>query len=206
MFSPLTCLSVEEDELPSAHVSHSVKYCMCVVPIQHEIDCCLFVPRSHPLCRTTWMWSTGNISTLIPVSWRSAPLVKSVTPYVTPTFCRSPSPSAVTQNHVSVVMFPYSTSSGLLSTDFNTLRKSRRLAVKSLIFPRQGKAYLPRFYGYLVGIKKASLSGKDSCWYHHYSPTIQSVYCCSVGCTMCVPLSSTVIYNNPHNNKPSSTK
>ena len=47
-----------------------------------------------------------------------------------------------------------STSSVLLSTDFNTLRKSRRLAMKSSILPKQGKAYLPRFHGYILGIKK----------------------------------------------------
>ena len=44
---------------------------------------------------------------------------------------------------------------GLFSTDFNTLRKSRRLAVKSSILPKQGKAYLPRFRGYLLGIKNS---------------------------------------------------
>ena len=48
-----------------------------------------------------------------------------------------------------------STSSGLLSTDFNTLHKSRRLAVKSSILSKQGKAYLPRFRGYLLGIKNS---------------------------------------------------
>ena len=48
-----------------------------------------------------------------------------------------------------------STSSGLLPTDFNSLRKSRRLSVKPSILPKQGKAYLPCFRGYLPGIKNS---------------------------------------------------
>ena len=54
-------------------------------------------------------------------------------------------------------------SSGLLFTDFNTLRESPRLAVKFSILHNQGKAYLPRFHGYLLCIKKASLGRKGNC-------------------------------------------
>ena len=56
-----------------------------------------------------------------------------------------------------------STSSGLLSIDFNTLRKSVHLAMKSSILPNQGKAYLPHFCGYHLGIKKGSLGRKGNC-------------------------------------------